>query len=115
MSNNNFTKKKDNLFFKNYDLYSDQNPADTVHIKYKTLSDVSDTIKMLEKKYKNNEIKHNRNVQIVNVMTQRLRVILKNHNKGKDRYLLSLKYFNFLKDRTKSKGDKLRKKLLFKF
>jgi predicted S18 family serine protease len=110
----NKTKTKENTFFKDYDLYSDANPKDTIRIKYKNLSDVKNTIKKLEKLYKSNKIKHNRNSQIVNVMTQRLRVILKNNNKGKDRYDLSNKYFNFIKERTKLSEDK-RKKLIFKF
>jgi len=68
---------------------------------------------MLEKGFKSDKIKHNRNSQIVNVMTQRLRVILKNHDKGKDRFELSKRYFNFLKERTKIKKDK-RKEMIFK-
>jgi hypothetical protein len=107
------TKTKENTFFKNYDLYSDANPKDTIRIKYKSLKDVNETINKLEKLYKSGKIKHNRNVQIVNVMTQRLRVIFNNNNKGKDRYDRSLKYFNFLKQRTK-KNEKERKKFNFK-
>lgn len=107
--NNTKTKKKENLYFKNYDLYSDKNPKDTISIKYKSLEDVKNTIKKLERLYKSNKYPHNRIVQVVNVMTQRLRVI----NSKDNRYKLSLKYFNFLKNRTKIKGDKERKKLIF--
>ena len=107
--NNTKTKKKENLYFKNYDLYSDKNTKDTIRIKYKSLEDVKNTIKKLEKLYKSNKYPHNRIVQVVNVMTQRLRVI----NSKDNRYKLSLKYFNFLKNRTKIKGDKERKKLIF--
>ena len=46
------TKKKENLYFKNYDLYSDANPKDTISIKYKSINDVKDTIKKLERLYK---------------------------------------------------------------
>tara|TARA_A100001391_G_scaffold3489_1_gene2790 strand:+ start:353 stop:685 length:333 start_codon:yes stop_codon:yes gene_type:complete len=106
----NKTKTKKNTFFENYDLYSDANPKDTVRIKYKTLQDVKDTIKKLEKLYKNDTITHSRNTQITNVMTQRLRVI----NEKDSRYKLSKKYFEFLKKRTKEKDDKKRKKLNFK-
>ena len=84
------TKKKENLYFKNYDLYSDANPKDTIRIKYKTLQDVKDTINKLEKLYKSNKYKHNK------------------------RYKLSKKYFEFLKNRTKEKDDKKRKMLNFK-
>tara|TARA_R100001509_G_C4861597_1_gene213588 strand:- start:1115 stop:1441 length:327 start_codon:yes stop_codon:yes gene_type:complete len=103
------TKKKENLYFKNYDLYSDANPKDTIRIKYKTIDDVKNTINKLEKLYKSNKYKHNRISQVANVMTQRLRVIDSNDK----RYKLSLKYFNFLKKRTKLKDEKERKKLNF--
>ena len=73
----NKTKTKKNTFFKNYDLYSDKNPKDTVRIKYKSKSDVQKTIRKLERLYKKGKISHARNVQITNVMTQRLRVIKK--------------------------------------
>ena len=109
MSNKTKTKKKENLFFKNYDLYSDANPKDTIRIKYKTLDDVKNTINKLEKLYKSNKYKHNRIVQVANVMTQRLRVI----NDKDKRFKLSKKYFEFLKKRTKL-NEKDRKKLLFK-
>ena len=107
---NNKTKTKKNTFFENYDLYSDANPDDTVRIKYKTLQDVKDTIKKLEKLYKSDTITHSRNTQITNVMTQRLRVI----NEKDARFKLSKKYFEFLKKRTKEKDDKKRKQLNFK-
>ena len=109
MSSKTKTKKKENLFFKNYDLYSDANPSDTIRIKYKTLDDVKNTINKLEKLYKSNKYKHNRIVQVANVMTQRLRVI----NSKDERYKLSKKYFEFLKKRTKL-NEKDRKNLIFK-
>lgn len=108
--NNTKTKKKENLYFKNYDLYSDANPNDTIRIKYKSIEDVKNTINKLEKLYKSNKYPHRRISQVVNVMTQRLRVI----NSNDKRYKLSLKYFNFLKERTKIKNEKDRKKLSFK-
>ena len=108
--NNTKTKKKENLYFKNYDLYSDANPNDTIRIKYKSIEDVINTINKLEKLYKSNKYPHRRISQVVNVMTQRLRVI----NSNDKRYKLSLKYFNFLKERTKIKNEKERKKLSFK-
>tara|TARA_R100000664_G_C2672674_1_gene84027 strand:+ start:163 stop:495 length:333 start_codon:yes stop_codon:yes gene_type:complete len=108
------TPTKKNLFFQNYDLYSDANPKDTVRIKYATIDDVKNTINKLEKLYKSNKRPHNRIVQIVNVMTQRLRVIKDNNPKiDKGRFELSKKYFEFLKSRTKIKNDKDRKKLSF--
>ena len=104
------TKKKENLYFKNYDLYSDANPKDTIRIKYKSINDVQDTIKKLERLYKTNKYPHRRISQVVNIMTQRLRVINSNDN----RYKLSKRYFEFLKERTKIKNEKDRKKLSFK-
>ena len=101
------TPTKKNLFFKTYDLYSDANPKDSIRIKYATLDDVNKTIKKLERLYKSNKYPHVRIVQVANVMTQRLRVI---DDKDK-RYLLSKRYFDFLKQRTKSKD---RKKMIFK-
>tara|TARA_R100001129_G_scaffold174129_1_gene146224 strand:+ start:256 stop:585 length:330 start_codon:yes stop_codon:yes gene_type:complete len=108
--NNTKTKKKKDLFFDKYDLYSDANPKDTIRIKYKTIDDVKSTIKKLENLYKSNKYKHARISQVANVMTQRLRVI----NPNDKRYKLSLKYFNFLKRRTKLKTEKERKNLIFK-
>ena len=108
----NHTKKKEKTYFDNYDLYSDANPNDTVRIKYTTIQDVKDTIKKLERLYKKNKITHRRNFQITNVMTQRLRVIYNNTDKGKTRYHLSKRYFEFLKKRTKYKEDE-RRKLIF--
>ena len=104
------TKTKKNLFFQNYDLYSDANPKDTIRIKYTTLDDVKNTIKKLEKLYKSNKYPHVRIVQVVNVMTQRLRVINDKTKKAKDRFELSKRYFDFLKSRTKNKD---RKKMTF--
>tara|TARA_R100001591_G_scaffold15626_1_gene22021 strand:+ start:812 stop:1144 length:333 start_codon:yes stop_codon:yes gene_type:complete len=104
------TIKKKKTYFEKYDLYSDANPKDTIRIKYKTLKDVKDTIKKLEKIYKKGNRKHNRISQIANVMKQRLRVI----NKNDKRFKLAERYFDFLKERTKLKGDLKRKALKFK-
>lgn len=111
----NKTKKKKNTYFQNYDLYSDANPDDSVRIKYATLKEVKETISKLENLYKKGKRPHNRIVQIVNVLVQRLKVIVKNFNKGKQRLSLSQKYFEFLKDRTTVKTEKERKKLIFRF
>ncbi|MAB65287.1 MAG: hypothetical protein CL662_00455 [Bacteroidetes bacterium] len=105
------TPTKKNTYFENYDLYSDRDPKDTIRIKYATLDDVKDTIKKLERLYKKGEYKHNRISQVVNVMTQRLKVI----NPNDERYKLSSKYFEFLKNRTKEKNEEKRKKLVFNF
>jgi hypothetical protein len=108
------TPKKKQTYFKKYDLYSDANPNDTIPIKYTTMKDVRSTISKLEKIYKSSENPHRRVVQIVNVMTQRLRVIRDKTGKGSNRYELSRRYFDFLKRRTKVKGEENRKALKFR-
>jgi hypothetical protein len=52
----NKTKKKEFLFNpnnpkKSFDVYIDKNPKDTIPIKYKTINDVKNTIKKIEKNY----------------------------------------------------------------
>ena len=94
---------------KSFDVYIDKNPKDTIPIKYKTLDDVKNTIKKLERLYKNNKYPHKRISQVAMIMMVRLRVI----NPNDKRYKLSKKYFEFLKDRTKIKEEKDRKKLKF--
>ena len=94
---------------KSFDVYIDKNPKDTIPIKYKTLDDVKDTIKKLERLYKNNKYPHKRISQVAMIMMVRLRVI----NDKDKRFKLSKKYFEFLKNRTKLKEEKDRKKLIF--
>tara|TARA_R100000353_G_scaffold42559_1_gene33919 strand:- start:30 stop:347 length:318 start_codon:yes stop_codon:yes gene_type:complete len=104
----NKTPKKKTTYFKNYDLYSDANPKDTIRIKYTTVKDVRATIDKLESLYKKGKYPHKRISQVVNVMTQRLKVL------GNDaRYKLSNRYYEFLKQRTKVKDEKERKKKIF--
>lgn len=95
---------------KSFDVYIDKNPKDTIAIKYKTLDDVKNTINKLERLYKSNKYPHKRISQVGMIMMIRLRVIDPNDK----RYKLSKRYFNFLKDRTKVKDQKDRKKMLFK-
>ena len=45
---------------KSFDVYIYKNPKDTIPIKYKTIDDVKDTIKKLERLYKNNKYQHKR-------------------------------------------------------
>jgi hypothetical protein len=111
----NKTKKKEFLFNpnnpkKSFDVYIDKNPKDTIPIKYKTIDDVKNTINKLEKLYKSNKYPHKRISQVAMIMMVRLRVI----NDKDNRYKLSKRYFEFLKNRTKIKNEKDRKKLSFK-
>jgi glutaredoxin len=101
------TPTKKNTYFENYDLYSDANPKDTIHIKYDTVENTKKTIKKLEKLREKGTYSHARIVRVVNVMTQRLRVIYNNTGKGKTRYELSKRYFEKLKkDTVKKRKEK---------
>lgn len=112
------TPTKDKPFFKSgYDLFSDKNPKDSIRIKYSTITETKNTIRMLERLYKRKLYNHTRIVQVANIIVQRLRVIKKNNKKGNineinKRLDLAEKYFSFLKGRSKVK-DKLRYKLVF--
>lgn len=93
---------------KSFDVYVDKNPKDTIHIKYKTLDNVKNTIKKLERLYKNKKYSHKRIWQVAMIMKVRLEVIEKKTN-TKDinkRVSLARKYYNFLKKRTRVKGNK---------
>ncbi len=94
---------------KSFDIYSDQNPSDTIHIKYTTIQDVKNTIDKLEKLYKNKKYPHKRIWQVALIMKVRLEVL---KDKKQEQYLLSKKYLDFLGKRTKL-DDKERYKLHF--
>jgi hypothetical protein len=96
---------------KSFDVYIDKNPKDTIPIKYTTLQDVKDTIKKLERLYKQGEYPHKRIWQVAMIMKVRLNVLKKTKPK---QYSLSKRYYEHLKRRTKIKGEKDRKKYRFK-
>ena len=60
---------------KSFDVYIDKNPKDTIHIKYKTVDDVKNTIKNLEKLYKSKKYSHKRIWQVGMIMKVRLEVL----------------------------------------
>lgn len=95
---------------KSFDVYIDKNPKDTINIKYKTIEDVKNTIKHLEKLYKNNKYSHKRIWQVGMIMYVRLKVL---KNKKPKEYNLAKKYFKFLGERTKIKNKIQRKKINF--
>ena len=105
---------------KSFDVYIDKNPNDTIPIKYTTVKDVKDTIKKLEKLYKNGSYSHKRIWQVGMILKVRLEAMLK-HKKSmypkaknvKERFELSKKYFIFLGKRTKEKNEYMRKKMKF--
>jgi tRNA U34 5-carboxymethylaminomethyl modifying enzyme MnmG/GidA len=117
--------KKDFLFNpnnpkKSFDVYIDKNPKDTINIKYTTIKDVENTIKKLEKLYKNGKYPHKRIYQVAMIMYVRLNAIKKYKNTKyknakfvNERVNLALKYKNFLNKRTKIKNDIERKKYKF--
>ena len=110
----NKTPKKKNTYFKNYDLYSDANPADSVPVKYDTKENLMKTIRKLENLYKKGVRPHKRISQIANVIAQRTKVIAeKNKSIDKGRSGLASRYYEFLKRRTKIKSEEDRKKLKF--
>lgn len=88
-------------------LYTDENPKDTVGVKFATIQDVKNTIKKIERLFKTDKITHARASQIANLVEQRSRFM-----PGKEKEnALAKRYTEFLKQRTKSKD---RKKLTFK-
>ena len=95
---------------KSFDVYIDKNPKDTIHIKYTTVDDVKDTIKNLEKLYKNKRYTHKRIWQVGMIMKVRLEVL---KDKKPQQYKISEKYFKFLQERTKL-NNKDRYKVNFK-
>lgn len=114
------TLNKKNTYFNNYDVYFNPKPEDTVRIKYATFEEVKFTINKLESLFKRKLRPHVRISKIANVLCQRLRIIFEQTKKKstrtdiKKRYMLSKRYFEFLKSRTKVKSFKDRKALVFK-
>ena len=96
---------------KSFDVYIDKNPDDTIPIKYTTIQDVKDTIKKLEKLYKNKKYSHKRIWQVGMILYVRLRVL---KTKKPQHYRLAKQYFKFLGKRTKINSEYKRKQLTFK-
>ena len=104
---------------KSMDIYNNENPEDTIPIKFTTLQDVKTTIATLEKLYKKGKYNHKRITQVAMIMRVRLKIILdksksKNKEQIKKRYKLAKKYSDFLKTRTPLK-EQDRKALTFNF
>ena len=96
---------------RSFNVYIDKDPSDTIPIKYKTVQDVKDTIKKLERLYKTDKYTHKRIWQVGMIMKVRLGAILKHkktrYKKAKNieqRYKLANKYFLFLGSRSKKKS-----------
>lgn len=100
-----------------FDVYIDKNPNDTIPIKYTTVKDVEQTIRKLERLYKQKKYTHKRIWQVGMIMKVRLEVIKKKNPNVPyitPRTKLATKYFNFLSKRTKL-PEKKRYKSIFKF
>jgi hypothetical protein len=97
---------------KSFDVYIDKNPRDTIHIKYTTIEDVKNTIRKLERLYKEKKYSHKRIWQVGMIMKVRLEVL---KNKKPKQYKLSKKYFEFLGKRTHADDDAKRFKMSFVF
>ena len=92
-------------------MYIDKDPSDTIPIKYKTLADVKNTIKKLEKLYKDKKYPHKRIWQVAMIMKVRLKVLKKDK---KEEYKLSKRYLKHLSNRTKLKEeDRYKYKFIF--
>jgi len=96
---------------KTLDLFTNDNPEDTIHIKYTTLEDVKNTINKLEQLYKDKKYSHKRIFQVGMIMKVRLHLL---KDKKQEHYDLANKYYNFLKKRT-TLNDKERYIFLFKY
>ena len=87
-------------------LYTDENPKDTVSIKFKTKEDIVDTLNKDSFKSK----PHNRQSQIINLIHQRVRAA---YSKAKDpevksRLKRALDYIEKRKEASKEKTERLR-------
>ena len=94
---------------KTFDVYTDQNPNDTISIKYTTLQNVKDTISKLERLYKRKQYSHKRIWQVSMILMVRLRVLKKQKPKH---YQLAKNYFDFVGRRTKLPKEK-RQQIIF--
>jgi hypothetical protein len=88
---------------KSFDVYIDKNPNDTIPIKYKTITDVKNTIHNLENLYKTKQYPHKRIWQVGMILYVRLNVLKKIKP---IEYAIASKYFKFLKYRTTLPDDK---------
>ena len=87
-------------------LYTDEDPTDTVRIKFKTVQDIKDTLSKTSFKSKS----HARQSQIINLIHQRVRAA---YNKAKDpkvkaRLKKGLDYITVRKESSKEKTKRLK-------
>tara|TARA_A100001011_G_scaffold317892_1_gene337414 strand:+ start:315 stop:1685 length:1371 start_codon:yes stop_codon:yes gene_type:complete len=88
-------------------LYTDENPKDTVPVKFRTVSDIKETLSRKDFKSKS----HARQSQIINLIHQRVRAAYQNAKdpKVKARLKKALKYAESRKKKSKEKTKRLKK------
>ena len=88
-------------------LYTDENPSDTVSVKFKTKEDIVDTLNKESFKSK----PHKRQSQIINLIHQRVRAAYQNASdpETKKRLKRGLDYIEIQKEKSKEKTIKLQK------
>ena len=92
-------------------LYTDENPSDTVSVKFSTVKDIQDTLSKASFKSKS----HKRQSQIINLIHQRVRVA-KGRTKDpvkKKRLAAAYRYISKRKEASKRKTKRMRKESLF--
>lgn len=89
-------------------LYTDENPNDTVHIKFKTAQDIKDTLSKESFKSK----KHARKSQIINLIHQRVRAAYgkAKNPEVKKRLKRALDYIETRRQASKEKTQRLKNK-----
>lgn len=111
---------------KSRDIFSNDNPKDTVNVKYSNIKELKGSIIKLEKLFSNKEKNHKRISQIAMIMRVRINEIsnkIKTYEKVRSktylndlnkRVILIKKYTDFLKKRTKLKTFNERINIKFK-
>ena len=89
-------------------LYTDENPKDTVSVKFRTITDIRDTLS--KKSFKSKS--HARQSQIINLIHQRVRAAYKNAKdpKVKARLKKAYDYAKKRKEASKRKTKRMNKK-----
>ena len=87
-------------------LYTDENPSDTVSVKFKTKQDIVDTLNNESFKSKS----HARQSQIINLIHQRLRVALERAKdpEVKKRLRTAFEYIETKKEQSKNKTQEMK-------
>jgi hypothetical protein len=87
-------------------LYTDENPSDTVSVKFRTKQDIVDTLNKESFKSKS----HARQSQIINLIHQRLRVALERAKdpEVKKRLRVSFEYIEQRKEQSKRKTQEIK-------